>query len=87
MDNADKKTIPEPEDKAIAKLAISYGVLRRLGFSEERVEECLRSSSVGLDLEDAYEWVSNCFRTTLGFKLIIGLDVRSLYRGRIGGKT
>ena len=37
-------------------MAITYGVLRRLGFSESRVEECLRSIG-GIDLEEAYEWV------------------------------
>lgn len=53
---ADNKSIDEAEEKVINKMAITYGVLRRLGFSESRVEECLRSIS-GIDLEDAYEWV------------------------------
>lgn len=30
--------------------------MRRLGFSEERVEECLRAIS-GVDLEEACDWV------------------------------
>ncbi|KAG5654782.1 hypothetical protein H0H81_003790 [Sphagnurus paluster] len=51
-----KKTLEEPEDKAIARLGVTYGVLRRLGFSESRVEECLRAIQ-GVDLEDAYEWL------------------------------
>jgi len=32
-------------------------VLRRLGFSEARVEECLRVIQ-GVDLDEAYEWAS-----------------------------
>ncbi len=48
----------EPEDKVLGKLAVTYGVLRRLGFSEARVEECLKSIN-GVSLEDAYDWVSN----------------------------
>ena len=50
------KAIDEPEDKAIVRLAITYGVLRRLGFSEARVEECLRAIS-GVDMDEAFEWV------------------------------
>ena len=48
--------IEEPEEKVIPQLAITYGVLRRIGHSEETVEECLRSIS-GVDLQQAYEWV------------------------------
>lgn len=56
-----KKSLEESEDKAIPRLGITYGVLRRLGFSEERVEECLRSIH-GVDLDEAYDWVrSNIF--------------------------
>ncbi|KAF5377628.1 hypothetical protein D9615_005290 [Tricholomella constricta] len=51
-----KKTLDESEDKAIARLGITYGVLRRLGFSESRVEECLRAIQ-GVDLDEAYEWL------------------------------
>ncbi|KAF9456536.1 P-loop containing nucleoside triphosphate hydrolase protein [Collybia nuda] len=51
-----RKPIEESEDKAIARLGITYGVLRRLNFSEERVEECLRAIQ-GVDLEEAYEWL------------------------------
>lgn len=53
-----KTQFDEPEDKLVGKLAITYGVLRRLGFSEDRVEECLKSAN-GIGLEDAYAWVSN----------------------------
>lgn len=43
-------------DKAIARLGVNYGVLRRLGFREDRVEECLRSTH-GMDLEDMFGWL------------------------------
>ena len=46
----------EPEDKALQKLAITYGILRRLGFSEDRVLECLRQIR-GVELDEATEWV------------------------------
>ncbi|KAL0951028.1 hypothetical protein HGRIS_007768 [Hohenbuehelia grisea] len=48
--------VEEPEDKALNRLAITYGVLRRLGFAEDRVEQCLRTIS-GIGLEDAYDWL------------------------------
>ncbi|KAG6846024.1 hypothetical protein H0H87_011072 [Tephrocybe sp. NHM501043] len=51
-----KRPLDEPEDKAIARLGITYGVLRRLGFSEPRVEECLRAIQ-GVDLDEAIEWL------------------------------
>lgn len=51
-----KKRLDEPEEKAITRLAITYGALRRLGFSEARVTDCLRAIN-GVDLDEAYEWV------------------------------
>ena len=54
---SERRPLEDSEDKALAKLGVTYGVLRRLGFSEDRVEECLRSIS-GVDLDEAYEWVS-----------------------------
>lgn len=48
--------LDEPEDKLIARLGVTYGVLRRLGFSEAKVEECLGTIG-GVDLDEAYEWV------------------------------
>jgi ATP-dependent RNA helicase DHX29 len=45
-----------PEDKFIGKLGVTYGVLRRLGFSEDRTIECLKSIK-GIELEEAYEWL------------------------------
>ena len=40
----------------LSRLGITYGVLRRLGFSEERVEECLDAIN-GTELEEAFDWV------------------------------
>jgi hypothetical protein len=40
----------------VTRLGITYGVLRRLGFSQDKVDECLRAIQ-GVDLEEAYEWV------------------------------
>ncbi|KAF7966231.1 hypothetical protein HWV62_39469 [Athelia sp. TMB] len=51
-----RKTLEETEDKATARLAITYGVLRRLGFSEARVEECLGAIS-GVDVDEAFDWL------------------------------
>lgn len=51
-----KKPLEGSEEKAVIRLAITYGVLRRLGFSESKVEECLRAIR-GIDLEEAYGWV------------------------------
>ncbi|KAJ7597184.1 P-loop containing nucleoside triphosphate hydrolase protein [Mycena floridula] len=72
--DAKKLSLDEPEDKAIARLAITYGVLRRLGFSEATVEECLRAIP-GVDLDDAYDWLyTHCseeeLKPTLGVQEI-----------------
>ena len=48
--------LEDTEDKALARIGITYGVLRRLGFSEDRVEECLHAMN-GVDLDEAYDWV------------------------------
>ncbi|KAF8496667.1 P-loop containing nucleoside triphosphate hydrolase protein [Gautieria morchelliformis] len=53
---APKMTLDETEDKALSRLGITYGVLCRLGFSEERVLECLRSIN-GVDLDEAFDWL------------------------------
>ena len=49
------------EDKALPRLAITYGVLRRLGFPEDTVEQCLRSID-GVELEEAIDWVCTKLR-------------------------
>ena len=51
------KPIEESEEKAIGRLGITYGVLRRLGFDEVLVENCLRRVS-GVELDEALQWVS-----------------------------
>ncbi|KAI0257581.1 P-loop containing nucleoside triphosphate hydrolase protein [Lactifluus subvellereus] len=50
------KRIDISDDDALARLGITYGVLRRLGYSEETVERCLMSTD-GTDLEEAHEWL------------------------------
>ena len=52
----DRKLGEDNEEKVLSRLGITYGVLRRLGFAEERVEECLRAIT-GVDLEEAFDWV------------------------------
>jgi hypothetical protein len=54
------KRIDISDDSALARLGIIYGVLRRLGYSEETVERCLVSTD-GTDLEEAHEWVRAFF--------------------------
>ncbi|KAJ7786454.1 P-loop containing nucleoside triphosphate hydrolase protein [Mycena metata] len=56
FDTEGRKPLEESEDKAIGKLGITYGVLRRIGFTEERVAECLRAIK-GVDLDEAYDWL------------------------------
>lgn len=36
---------------------MTYGILRRLNFSEDWVEQCLRAMS-GIELDEALDWVS-----------------------------
>ncbi|KAI0318481.1 P-loop containing nucleoside triphosphate hydrolase protein [Amylostereum chailletii] len=50
------KSVDASEEKAIPRLGLTYGVLRRLGFSEARVVECLTSIR-GIDLDEAYDWL------------------------------
>ncbi|KAI0639258.1 P-loop containing nucleoside triphosphate hydrolase protein [Trametes polyzona] len=62
------KSVDEPEDKALVRLAITYGVLRRLGFSDARVDQCLRAIP-GVDLEEAVEWLHiHCNEDELGVR-------------------
>ncbi|KAJ6519955.1 P-loop containing nucleoside triphosphate hydrolase protein [Mycena sanguinolenta] len=51
-----RKPLEESEDKAIGKLGVTYGVLRRIGFSHQRVDECLRAIK-GVELDEAYDWL------------------------------
>lgn len=52
----ERKLLEETEEKIVTRLGITYGVLRRLGFSQDRVDECLRAIQ-GVDLDEAYEWL------------------------------
>lgn len=52
----ERKLLEETEEKLVTRLGITYGVLRRQGFSQDRVDECLRAIQ-GVDLEEAYEWL------------------------------
>lgn len=53
---ASKPLIDEPEDKVLPRLGLTYGVLRWLGFSEERVDDSLTAIS-GVGLDEALDWV------------------------------
>lgn len=79
-----RATIDESEEKAIPQLAITYGVLRRLGFAEDLVERCLQSIE-GIDLEQAVEWVRNLCRNRLSriFTLFSCVVNNQLSRGRV----
>lgn len=45
------------KEKAVTRLAVTYGILRRLGFSEDWVEQCLCAIS-GVEVDEALDWVS-----------------------------
>ncbi|KIJ68314.1 hypothetical protein HYDPIDRAFT_24607 [Hydnomerulius pinastri MD-312] len=51
-----RRYIDQTEEKAATRLAVTYGVLRRLGFTEDWVERCLRAIR-GVELDEAYEWL------------------------------
>ena len=76
-------SVDDPEDKAIPQLAITYGVLRRLGFEEDIVERCLKSIW-GIDLEQAVEWVRNGHGMLIAHQYAnhFALALHSLHRGR-----
>lgn len=44
------------KDKLMGQIGIVYGVLRRLGFREEVVLECLNNAA-GIEIEQAFDWV------------------------------
>lgn len=58
------KANDDTDEKIFARLGITYGVLRRLGYSENVVEKCLRKLNT-FELEDAFERVS--FKTSISF--------------------
>lgn len=51
-----RKYFDEPVEKVVARAALTYGVLRGLGFAEDKVEQCLRAIQ-GVDLDQACEWL------------------------------
>ena len=52
----------------LGRLGITYGVLRRLGFIEEKVEECLRAIN-GVELEEAFDWVCDVVTALLPHRI------------------
>ncbi|KAG1755151.1 P-loop containing nucleoside triphosphate hydrolase protein [Suillus paluster] len=70
----ERKLLEEAEEKTVTRLGITYGILRRLGFSQDRVDECLRAIQ-GVDLEEAYEWFYvHCSEEELEEKVADDLD-------------
>jgi ATP-dependent RNA helicase DHX29 len=70
----ERKLLEETEEKLVTRLGITYGVLRRLGFSQDKVDECLRAIQ-GVDLEEAYEWLyTHCSEDELEEKVTEELD-------------
>lgn len=53
---AARRPIDIPYDKLLSKLAITYGTLRRLEISEERVVQCLEAIDTA-EIDDASDWV------------------------------
>ncbi|KAF8922394.1 P-loop containing nucleoside triphosphate hydrolase protein [Mucidula mucida] len=51
-----RRAVDTSIDKFLTKLGITYGVLRRLGFSEERVLQCLKEITTA-DIDDACDWL------------------------------
>lgn len=48
--------LDDPLDKILLRVGITYGVLMRLGFTEDRVLECLKASQ-SFELDEAFDWV------------------------------
>jgi hypothetical protein len=76
-----RRYVEGPEEMAVTRLGITYGTLRRLGFNEERVEDCLRSI-LSVDLDEAYDWV-HLHITHIGRILKHILVIYALRRGRV----
>ncbi|KAI9572846.1 hypothetical protein HD554DRAFT_1375812 [Boletus coccyginus] len=49
--------IDHPKEKVVTRLAVTYGILRRLGFSEDWVEQCL-CTMTGIELDGAIDWLA-----------------------------
>ena len=57
------KRVDISDDNALIRFGATYGVLRRLGYSEETVARCLESVD-RVDLEEAHEWVGDLISVT-----------------------
>ncbi|KAH6917258.1 pre-mRNA-splicing factor ATP-dependent RNA helicase prp22 [Coprinopsis sp. MPI-PUGE-AT-0042] len=51
------KPLEDTDEKLVVRLALTYGILRRLGFSEGTVDDCLKAVP-GVDMDEAYEWLA-----------------------------
>lgn len=67
------------EEKVLNRLGVTYGVLRRLGFTEDRVEECLKAI-IGVDLEEAFDWVRNTIASFSPYLLLYSFIFIALKR-------
>ncbi|KAM0788761.1 hypothetical protein ACM66B_002852 [Microbotryomycetes sp. NB124-2] len=56
LDGNEPLPIADTEDKAIAKVGAIFAVLKQLGFSSERIEECLRNART-LEIDDVFDWL------------------------------
>jgi ATP-dependent RNA helicase DHX29 len=56
----DKAFQERSDEKVLSKLGITYGTLRRLGFTEVRINECLQAIR-GVSLDEGLEWVSSTY--------------------------
>ncbi|KAF9512352.1 hypothetical protein BS47DRAFT_1330374 [Hydnum rufescens UP504] len=66
----------EAPDKVLIRSGVTYGVLVRMGFSEERVNECLKASST-FELDEAFNWLYlHCPEEELDFDQAEVPDIR-----------
>lgn len=80
-----QQTLEGTEDNVVARLGITYGVLRRLGFKEDRVGQCLNAIN-GVDLDEAFEWVNHLIAQTLMNPVSQNSAISKLPRARVGSK-
>lgn len=57
--------VASDSEKLLLRLAITHGVLVKVGFGTERVEQCLKALTTGWELEDAMDWVNSIFSSAL----------------------
>lgn len=56
--------LADPLERVLLRVGITYGVLMRLGFTEDRVLECLKALP-SFELDEAFDWVILPFLTAL----------------------